>query len=315
MEIVPFEQVHVLEAAALFVASLEELRREAPALSDVLAERDHVGRKLSAIRGFAAIRDGQLVGYLTSWFPIERFRGADRVGAFVPEWGHRTREEDVAVETALYRAAATDWVAAGCSVHAITLLANDRAARETWFHLGFGMGTVDAVRPMEPLHLLPPERFVVRAAVEDDVNALAGLDAEHVRHYAEPPVLMVPPRAFDAEAWRTFLDDRVNTAWLAEDAGGPFGFIRFDHAFDGSDVLETDDGVFITGAYVRASHRRMGAASAILDAALSHYAAQGLACCAVDYEAFNPEAAAFWPRHFTTTCVSLLRVPELGDPR
>jgi hypothetical protein len=48
----------------------------------------------------------------------------------------------------------------------------------------------------------------------------------------------------------------------------------------------------------------------MLDAGLRHYAARGLTTCAVDFEAFNPEAAAFWPRHFAIACMSLMRVPE-----
>jgi hypothetical protein len=48
----------------------------------------------------------------------------------------------------------------------------------------------------------------------------------------------------------------------------------------------------------------------MLDAAIRYYAAEGLASCAVDFEAFNPEATAFWLRHFTPVCHSLMRVPE-----
>jgi GNAT superfamily N-acetyltransferase len=80
--------------------------------------------------------------------------------------------------------------------------------------------------------------------------------------------------------------------------------------FGGSDVTASTDGVFISGAYVRRSYRRRGVADAILDAALRHYAGDGLTCCAVDFEAFNPEAAAFWTRSFTPVCYSLMRVPE-----
>jgi GNAT superfamily N-acetyltransferase len=313
MQVVGFERRHVQEAAALFVASLEALRAEVPALSGVLADRARVEAELSRMRGVAAIEDGRLVGYLTSWFPIASFRGTQRAGAYVPGWAHQVRHGAPAeVVALLYRAACDAWIEAGCSVHAITLLANDHASLDAWFRLGFGMGTIDAVRPMEPLGLRPPDGFMVRSAADGDATALADLDAEHVRHYGEPPVLMVPPRALDADGWRAFLDEPLNTAWLAEDPDGPFGFLRFDRAFDGSDVIETDDGVFIGGAYVRASHRRLGVASAILDAALRHYAAIGLRCCALDYESFNPEAAAFWPRYFTPVCHSLLRVPEFG---
>lgn len=101
-----------------------------------------------------------------------------------------------------------------------------------------------------------------------------------------------------------------NTAWLAQDNDGPFAFMGFDRMFGHSEVTASTQGVLIRGAYVRATHRRRGAGNAILDAALRHYADSGLACCAVDFEAFNPEAAAFWMRSFTPVCYSLMRVPE-----
>jgi hypothetical protein len=48
----------------------------------------------------------------------------------------------------------------------------------------------------------------------------------------------------------------------------------------------------------------------MLDAALRHHAALGMTCCAVDFEAFNPDAAAFWLRHFQPVCLSMMRMPE-----
>lgn len=48
----------------------------------------------------------------------------------------------------------------------------------------------------------------------------------------------------------------------------------------------------------------------MINAALREYAARGFTCCAVDFESFNPEAAVFWPRHFTPVGHSLVRVPE-----
>jgi GNAT superfamily N-acetyltransferase len=311
--IVPFERVHADEAAAIFVGSFSKLRSRVQALPAHLENPAAVAALLAEMSGVVALEDDRLVGYLTSWFPIERFRDTDRTGAYVPEWAHGTigaRRGEIA--NALYRTASAAWAAAGCELHAITLLAGDAEALDTWFWSGFGMGTIDAVRPVRPLEVSAARSYRVRMATDDDRDALAGLDVEHTRHYTQPPVFMIPPEAYDADRWRMFMRQPRNSAWVAEDPDGAFGFIRFDREFDGAKVVETDDGVFITGAYVRASHRGRGAATAILDAALHHYAAEGLSSCAVDFEAFNPEAAAFWMRHFTPVCSSLIRVPESG---
>jgi GNAT superfamily N-acetyltransferase len=310
LEVVPFTLAHVDEAGSMFVASLEALRRDLPTLPDELAGPGVVAGRLNGMSGVAAIEDGRLLGYLTAWFPIGEFRGTDRTAAYTPEWAHGAiGEARPTVERALYRAASASWAAAGCDVHAVTLLA-EAGAVDTWFWSGFGMGTVDAIRPMAPLTLAQPSEYGVRRATLDDVAALATLDAEHIRHYAAAPVFMVPPLARDSAAWTTFLSEAGNSAWLAEDGAGPFGFIRFDRDFDGADAIESATGVFISGAYVRAEHRRRAAASSVLNAALRHYADEGLAFCAVDFEAFNPEAATFWLRHFTPVCYSVMRTPE-----
>jgi GNAT superfamily N-acetyltransferase len=312
MQVESFDASHARDAATIFVAALDSLRRNVPALSGELSDIALIEEKLSAMRGSVAFEDGRLVGYLTSWFPIMSFRDADRTGAYVPAWGHGVAPNaDVPeVYRALYRASSAAWASDRCDVHAITLLAGNPRTVDAWFWSGFGLGTIDAVRPMDPLNLPAPIGYRVRAASMDDAPALASLDAEHVRHYSEPPVFMTHPPADDAGTWSAFLAGGGNTAWLAEDADGPFAFIRFDRTFGHSEVTASEEGVLVRGAYVRATHRRRGAGNATLDAALRHYADVGLTCCAVDFEAFNPEAAAFWTRSFTPVCYSLMRVPE-----
>jgi len=53
---------------------------------------------------------------------------------------------------------------------------------------------------------------------------------------------------------------------------------------------------------------------ALLRAALEDHRARGFRRCAVDFESFNPEAAAFWPRFFQPVCYSLMRIPERALP-
>jgi GNAT superfamily N-acetyltransferase len=81
--------------------------------------------------------------------------------------------------------------------------------------------------------------------------------------------------------------------------------------FDAVAALESDAAAFCNAAYVRPDYRGLGAGPALLQAALKHYEALGLAGLYVNFEAFNPEAASFWPRHFRPACLSLSRVPEV----
>lgn len=311
----PFCETYLAEAAALFIENLARLRRAVPALSDRLMDPQTVQKRIAGIMaacgGVMALEDGKLTGYL-GWWLADDFRGAGRKAAYCPEWAHAVAVERKAeVYRALYRAAAANWAAACCEVHAITLLAHDPVAERAWFWNGFGLLVVDAVRPMRGLDAQLHSDMQFRAATADDAAALAELDAEHCLHYGRSPIFMVPHRGETAAGWADFLDRPRNSVWLACDGTGPAGFMRFDgYEFDGAEVVESETTVKISGAYVRPVCRGRGAAAGMLDAALSDYAGRGFTACAVDFESFNPEAAAFWPRYFEPVCFSLMRVPE-----
>ncbi len=316
MKIYPFDLQYLTQAAELFVQNLAALRRAVPSLSDRLESPATITKELTQLfqrcPGVMAVEDGRLVGYL-GWFVVDRFRGTESRGAYVPEWGHAAlaarRPE---IYRAMYRAAAEQWSAAGCGVHAITLLAHDEAARHTWFWNGFGLLVVDGVRPMQPLAAPVQTDLAIRAATMDDVTALAALDAEHCQHYALSPIFMTPRSGDSADQFAEFLARPKNSVWLALDRHEPVGFLRFEgYTFDCADIVRSDHTIRINGAYVRPAYRGRRAAVALLDVALRHYSQRGgFTCCAVDFESFNPEAAAFWPKYFELVAFSLTRAPE-----
>jgi hypothetical protein len=321
LEIIPLSAKHIPEAAALFIQNVQQQRQITPCLPDWVREQPRIEQMLKAMTErscvLAATAHGRLVGYI-SWYLVDHFRGTDRKGAYVPEWGHMAAPTEKAapgektpIYQALYRAAGERWAEAGCQVHAITLLAHDRAAERAWYWNGFGLTVVDAIRPMQPLEPTPRSPLVIRKATLADAAALTKMDNEHWQHYSRSPVFMPPSHGKDAAENAAFLQRPKNSAWLAEYQGELAGFMRFEgYDFDGVAILEADDGVIITGAYIRPENRGQRAAAALLDAALRDYQAQGIHSCAVTFESFNPEAATFWPRYFEPVCFSLLRVPE-----
>lgn len=316
MKLHPFDRQYLPQAAELFVQNFTALRRAVPSLPADMGQTEHVVMKLARLfercAGVMAVEDdGRLAGYL-GWFVVDGFRGAPRRAAYVPEWGHATLvERRPDIYRALYRAAAGQWSAAGCGVHAITLLAHDQIAQHTWFWNGFGLLVVDAVRPMQPLAAPARTDLAVRAATLDDVAHLAALDAEHCQHYVRAPIFMTPRTGDSADQFAGFLSQPKNSVWLALDGGEPMGFLRFEgYDFDCADIVRSEQTIRINGAYVRPAYRGRRAAAALLDAALRHYAGRGFTCCAVDFESFNPEAAVFWPKYFEPVAFSLARVPE-----
>ncbi|MBI5961706.1 MAG: GNAT family N-acetyltransferase [Chloroflexi bacterium] len=315
MQITAFQPDHIPAAAALFIDNLKQQRTILPILPDRLENPQTVAEKLGGFiqygPAFAALDGGKLVGYLGAYL-VEGFRDTDRKAAYCPEWGYGTiRSGSPAITQALYRAAAAEWTRAGCHTHAITLLAHDHAAEKVWFWNGFGLAVVDAVRPFTPLEGVRADGYTVRKATSADVETLAILDAEHIDHYTQPPTLMTPRTLTDVAAFAELLTNPHHSVWLAEQDGAPMGFMRFEgSSFGAADVINAETTTTITGAYVRPAYRGRRAAVALLDGALRDYAARGFACCAVNFESFNPEAADFWMKYFTPACYSLMRVPE-----
>ncbi len=315
MEIIPFREEFINDAAALFVENFRQQRRVAPILPDTMENVAHVADMLDELfqtcPGVAAIENGRLAGYM-GWYIVENFREADITGAYVPIWGHATAGNAVAaVYRAMYRTASAYWATRGCGVHAISLLADDKPAEKIWFWNGFGMALVDAIRPTVPLNVKPVEDLTVRKAQIQDAELIAVLDREHWRHYSEPPIFMATHPSITPDECREFISGPSNTYWLAELEGEPAGLMRFEaHSHGATEIVESGSTIAITGGYIRPQYRGKGSAPALLDAALHYYSERGFERCSVDFESFNPEAANFWMKYFVPVSFSLMRHPE-----
>ena len=131
----------------------------------------------------------------------------------------------------------------------------------------------------------PGADVTIRLAGLEDAQAAAQLEAEHWQHYTRPPVLMRANPPDDASALREMLNQPGNTLWLAEWRGEPVGMLRLEtHRHGAADIVQAEGVAAITGLYVRPQARGLGAAAAMLDAALAHYRALDYKCCSVDFE-------------------------------
>lgn len=316
LQILPLHQDHLDEAAQLFVQNFKKLRQSVPALPPDMEAPQQVRKMLShligASDGLAAVENGQLKGYL-GWWLVDGFRNTRRKAAYCPVWAHAADPQALeSVYRALYREAASLWHTAGCQVHALTLLANDKAAERFWFWNGFGMLVVDAIRGVHPVGASVPKKLDIRRAEMEDAEAIAALEVEHWGHYAQPPTLMAPQTPEDAAAYRNFLNNPHNSVWLALDRGKAVAYMRFEaQSFGAAEIVRSKKTTAITAAYTQPAYRGRGAAPAMLEAALEHYRSLGYKHCSVDYESINPEASSFWQKYFTAVCFSLSRHPEV----
>jgi GNAT superfamily N-acetyltransferase len=315
IEILPFSESYYGQVTALFVKKYHQQRLAIPLLPERMADRDVLKTMLAdsfdATTGLVAVENSQVLGYLC-WFIVDHFRATSRRGAYVPEWGHACIETDkTKLYQMLYRAAGNLWAQAGCQVHAITLLEQDRSAEKAWYWNGFGLTVVDAIRPMQPLEISHQTQLTIRKASTADAKALAQLDKEHREHYTQSPIFMAPRTGKDVNENIEFLSQPKNSVWLAESDNQLVGFIRFEgYDFDTATILESEEGITITGAYVRPAYRGQKVAVTLLDSALRDYQSMGLKYCATNFESFNPEAVSFWMRYFEPVCYSVIRVPE-----
>lgn len=323
MHIAPLTKDDLSSAAELFAANYARFHQSIPILPVRMASppaaHDYLHHLLAHSQAVAAYEGDQLIGYL-GWWLIDAFRDTDRKAAYCPVWAHAVAPAlapaDAARHTArvyraLYRAASELWFAAGSHEHAITLLAGDEPARNTWFWNGFGLTVVDAVRSLDPLGIPCPDGYTLRPAVLEDARALEQIEAEHWRHYTQPPVLMNASGANSADEFAELLSNPSNRVWTAWKGSELAAYLRFEGVSEGAaEIVAAPDTTACTGAYTRPAHRGQKLAAALLDAALADYRAMGYARCAVDFESFNPEAASFWVKYFQPVCFSVIRVPE-----
>jgi GNAT superfamily N-acetyltransferase len=272
--------------------------------------RPHIERLADAGHGFAAIEDGRLVGYLAG-IRIPGFKG-HATGFLATDFGHAALGDSAArVSTyrKLYSVAAEQWLIADVLTHAITIPANDSAARELFVRLGFGMLVIDAVRPLpgQPIAArCRSEVQIVRAGVAD-APLLMPLAAGLADHLRRSPIFLrhEAPTLAEQIDW---LRNDGQALWIALEDGEPLGFIQCEPT--PSDVawhVQDSGTVSITGAFVKPECRGSGIADRLLAILLEWATARGYQRCAVDCESANHEGCDFWLRHFEPVCYSYIR--------
>lgn len=271
----------------------------------------------SRVPGVAALDGGRLVGFLCA-MTLPTIKG--KRGVFSPEWANAAAESDPRLHAGriyqeLYAALAPHWLAGGCYVHAIRVLAHDAVGRSGLYDLGFGLNNVDAIRDLTPVvgpqaeatASLPPG-VIVRRATADDIDAVAALGEALQRHLAAPPIylpLIVPETRADHLAW---LAGQGNKQWLALRGDTPIAELRCEPTNYTAVAIAADPHTaFITSAYTVPAARSEGVAAALLNCLLAELRAEGRRRCATDFESANLPGARFWLRHFKPTGYTVVR--------
>lgn len=312
LHVVPLTHDHVSAAANLMARRYRRLRGTIPQLparyGDEAVLTPMLETMVGCAAGVAAMEGERLAGFIAG-VAIPEFKG--RRAVLSPEWANAAIPAgdgggSRAIYERMYTAVADAWAAAGCSCHLIGQFPDDAGALDGWFHQGFGLLCIDAVRDLRPPDASPAE-VEVRAAGPADAPALAALArglADHLR--AAPVFLDGCPD--DESAWAPQLVDAERVLYVAIASGVPVAYMRIGPANDDACGIIVDEGTAsITGAFAIPDVRRRGVATALLRACLAWAAERGYVRCAVDWESANIEGNRFWRQHFSPVCYSLMR--------
>jgi GNAT superfamily N-acetyltransferase len=255
--------------------------------------------------GVAALRSGQLVGYLIG-FTLPVFRG--RRAVYSPEWANGAQQESSGeIYAQMYSHISARWAANGCFTHLVGMLAHDRGGIEGWHWLGFGLAAADAVRGLDPVKGPIPEVQVRRAGLRD-IEQVRSLTGALERHLAAAPTFLVSVEREDRASQEEWLADPANALWLAHDGEDVIGFMQLGPAsHDACDIIVDEGTCSITGAFTRECARQRGIGTRLLNSSLVWARSEGYVRCAVDFEPMNVTGARFWTNHFDPVCFALAR--------
>lgn len=306
MHIIDFHEHHIDCAAALALACYAEERVHTAVLPQ--ADFTPLLQELAGNGlGVAAFEQGRMVGFLLCCGPFDHaFRATDARGVFSPMGAHAAiAEHREAIYAAMYQAAAAKWVRAGAVSHAVCLYAHDEALQRLFFHYGFGLRCMDAMRPMQPVDCAPCEGFELIELPRDEHAAVYPLYLALHEHYCTSPFFM--NRAPDTKAAFLAASGQEDVRIFAARCGDALcAFLKISPS--GEPVAASGSTYrHITGAYCLPEYRGAGLYPNLLNFAISALQREGYTRLGVTFESFNPAGRGFWLKHFSAYTHSVVR--------
>ena len=315
LELVPFSDEHLEDAATLLAARLARDRALEPLLaaryqepSEALEELRRL-RKADGASGSAALRAGRLAGYVI---------GAPRE----PEvWGENTwvdfsghAVEDPELARDLYGHAAVRWVEAGSRRHYV-LLPADPPLVDAWFRVGFGQQQGHGYQEVpERTQVRVPDGCEIRKPTEADVDRLLEVDLALPRHQQSSPVFSEQPLPSEEELreeWARTLAGTEETVLIGLRDGRPvacWGFVPAEMSRHYHGPMLPERACYLGFASTVPEARGSGLGVALTQAGFAWAAEQGYGAMVTDWRVTNLLASRFWPpRGFRPSVLRLYR--------
>jgi ribosomal protein S18 acetylase RimI-like enzyme len=316
LEIQPFLDEHLGDAAELLAARHARHRAAEPLLSDRWSEATAAAEELKRVwsaanaSGAAAFRGGRMVGYLMG-APREDPVWGDNIWVEAP--GHAVEEAEAVRD--LYGHAAGRWVEEGRPRHYALVPASDQDLLGAWWRLSFGKQHAHGVREV-PAEARPsiPDGFEIRDPDVAEIEALIDIDLALPEHQRKSPVF---------GGGRAYTREDSRAEWLETLAGDSekiligahegravacWAIVSTVRSGEHRGLLAPDNACFLGFAATLPDSRGSGIGVALTDAALAWAAGEGFGSMITDWRETNLLSSRFWPRRgFRTTFFRLYR--------
>jgi ribosomal protein S18 acetylase RimI-like enzyme len=318
-EIVPLEESHLPEAAAILARRHRQDRVRQPLLPAACEQESAARAALGALwkcpraGGVAAVRQGRLIGYLLGDKLISHLMGRT---AWIRPGGHGVAPgEDIDLYRDLYAALAARWAEEGCFDHYVLVAAGDQALLNLWFTLGFGQQQAYGVLPLDAY--CPPEPLdigvEIRRAAPEDRYAIHALADTIARYQMGSPVFApTPPEVIEEDIRPGFvelIEDPDWLLWLASREGRIVGYQGYTPVTDDPAELVIPPGAIeLTIAGTVEQVRGSGVGRMLARHGLLHAKEAGYRFCVADWRTTNLLSSRFFPRlGFTPVAFRLTR--------
>ena len=289
LEIVPFSDAHLDDAAALLAARHARHREAEPLLPALADPREAIEREWH-MEGASGVFAGS--AYLIA-APLH-VRGTTwmRVGiAGQAIEGDREPMRDV------YAVAGKRWVDEGLREHDVFVPSHDAELVDAWFRLSFGASAVLALRETASRAEEPFGGGVtIRLGTLEDLDEAARLDLDMTEALRRAPSFSKLPLQTQTELateWREELDE-LDTLFVAEREGRIVGLLLLYHR--PPDLRVAPDSIDLAQASTEPEARGTGVGRALTEHAIrwAHY--NGHPVMTTDWRMTNLWASRFWPK-------------------
>jgi GNAT superfamily N-acetyltransferase len=300
LEFVPFSKEHWDRAAVLLSSMHRANRGREPRLpacyEDAASACEVIEKTCAAGSGIVAIRDGQVVGYVSAVLEVDH--AMERIVVVLPSGAAIASGEAAELYREMYAAAAERWVANGYFTHFVHVAARDSEAVRAWFSLGFGRYSLYNWRDLSPV-AGPEAEIVIRRVGPETLDDEWPLRDGLRRYNASSPILHPLIWRQGAELTRTIeaerasMADEKNAYFLAYQGDKAVAVMIFEPP-QPDYILTPDGSAYLSIAFVDDAARAGGVGAAIVNRGFAWAREQGYTLCTVGYYSPNLLGARFW---------------------